>query len=730
MKKNICSIVLFLLAGISVLSAQNLIIPDSKEYQKLKVECKIPMIPMEKFAKYVPEKIFNTENFVPRAETGGGTNINCDCIQPLNGSFTLAMAPNDDGSTGIIPLPFNFCLYGTNQTNMYINNNGNISFGTSYGTFSANPFPDPTYVMVAPFWADVDTRGTGEVWYKVTSTYAIIRWHNVGFFNIESDTINDFQLIITDGSDPIISGGNNVAFCYGDMQWTTGAASNGINGFGGVPATVGINSGSGSLGFQFGRFDHPGTDYDGSNNTSDGVDWLDNKSLIFNACVNNVNSANFPPIADNINSICDTIELCVGDTFPFSIDFLSPEQGQLNIITIDTGGVSGFELISNTSGNTSSLAAIFYATEGNTGYSTVFLNVTDNGTPSQTTVFPVNIFVSQSITPDLLGDFLYCPPGSVTITLDSAFSYYDYEWSTGDVYPDSVLELTEGNYSITCFDAYGCNNTIDFLVTNAQPIISINPNGPTTFCNGNSVQLMATANAFLIYQWQLNGVDILNATSSNYTATQAGIYTVIVMDTIGCSSSADQTVTIQPSTINPSFTSSQQLYTAPPFAVQFTNTTPNLSNYNFLWYFGDGLSGNSNNMNFFHEYQYNGLYDVILYATDPVTGCTDSVVFNDYIYCTGGTDNPNGINDLGLIGFSIIPNPSSGSFTLNMESETPLGRTLIEIFNSIGQIVHSEIINNQSNILKKQINLDFAAGLYILRLTTNTNGYAEKLILK
>jgi hypothetical protein len=107
---------------------------------------------MEQFAKYVPEKILNAEDFAPRATAGGGPNVNCGCIQTLDGSYTLAMGPNDDGSTGQIALPFTFCLYGTSQNSMYINNNGNISFGTTYGTFSAEAFPDPGFVMVAPFW--------------------------------------------------------------------------------------------------------------------------------------------------------------------------------------------------------------------------------------------------------------------------------------------------------------------------------------------------------------------------------------------------------------------------------------------------------------------------------------------------------------------------------------------------------------------------------------------------
>lgn len=112
---------------------------------------------------------------------------------------------------------------------------------------------------------------------------------------------------------------------------------------------------------------------------------------------------------------------------------------------------------------------------------------------------------------------------------------------------------------------------------------------------------------------------------------------------------------------------------------------------------------NSNNVIVFHQYLYNGLYDVQLLASDFSANCEDSVISTDYIFCSGGDDNPNGINDLDLVGFTIIPNPSSGSFTLSMENENSNEILTLDIFNSIGQLVHSEIINNPSRSLRKQV---------------------------
>src|SRR5690606_10168732 len=108
-----------------------------------------------------------------------------DCWVQPDASYTLAMAPNDDGSSAMIYIPFTFDFYGQNYTSLYINNNGNISFGQDIFTYSASAFPMAStpfqqYQIIAPFWADVDTRGSGQVLYKVTPTAIYVNWVNVG----------------------------------------------------------------------------------------------------------------------------------------------------------------------------------------------------------------------------------------------------------------------------------------------------------------------------------------------------------------------------------------------------------------------------------------------------------------------------------------------------------------------------------------------------------------------
>ncbi|MDH3892403.1 MAG: S8 family serine peptidase [candidate division Zixibacteria bacterium] len=203
--------------------------------------------------------------------------------------FTNGTPPlyrNDDGSSPLIPLSFPFCFYGTELNELYINNNGNLSFEGPYFEYSPSGFPISGFGMIAPFWGDVDTRNDsgGVVYYRSEPHRLTVIWDRVGYFGSHAEKLSTFEVIITDGTDTIVGLDKNVAFSYGDMQWTTGDASGGSNGFGGAPATAGANKGDGISYALVGRFDHEGIDYDGAGGNADGISYLDNTARRFNVC--------------------------------------------------------------------------------------------------------------------------------------------------------------------------------------------------------------------------------------------------------------------------------------------------------------------------------------------------------------------------------------------------------------------------------------------------------------
>jgi hypothetical protein len=161
------------------------------------------------------------------------------------GYGTLALTPNDDGSSSQLNLPFTLNFYGNNYSTFWINNNGNVTFNGPVSNYTPIPFPVSNQPMIAPFWGDVDTRcGTcGGVYVaSPNADTAVVTWDNVGYYNSHSNLLNTFQLVLRNRADTG-AGNFDVEFRYGSLQWTTGDASGGSGGLGGTPAQAGFDAG-------------------------------------------------------------------------------------------------------------------------------------------------------------------------------------------------------------------------------------------------------------------------------------------------------------------------------------------------------------------------------------------------------------------------------------------------------------------------------------------------------
>lgn len=623
--------------GICLFSAGTLLAQTPKgntytpqEYEQLKSTGTIPPgnhtillpTPKGKDAIFDPSKIFHNDNDAPHQNRGGAV---CGCYIEPDASYTTAMAPNDDGSTGLINIPFTFCLYGDNYTSLYINNNGNVSFGTPYGTFSANPFPDPTYVMVAPFWADVDTRGgNGSVVYKIYPNAIYINWVNVGYYSQHGDKRCTFQLVLSDGTDPFIGMGNNVAFCYQDMDWTTGDASGGTNGFGGTPATVGSNRGNGVDFVQFGRFDQAGNAYDGPFGLSDGVDWLDNGTFKFNTCVS---SSNIAPIVSGVTpssssgsgsgiACGDTINICgVGDTLLFSVSFIAPENGQTISFTVNSATLTNYSVLSTANGTCNLMVVSSLA---DAGFNILEVTATDNGTPAMSTMFPITVFIDTTglanFNPVILGAQSVCVGGSSNLTV-SGGPYDSYLWNTTDA-SSGITVNTAGQYYVTV-GQNGCyaTNFIDFEV---NPLPTPEILGAASGCGDST--LLSVDSSYVTYNWS-NGI----ADSTQWVS--SGSFTVTVTDTNGCVGTSPSALVA----LNPY--PDAMGYPIPPSGTIFQNDTLIYTDSSTIasgaivaweWILGDGDTSYLENP--VHIYTEPGTYTVTLTVTSAA-GCTDTYTF-------------------------------------------------------------------------------------------------------
>jgi gliding motility-associated-like protein len=138
------------------------------------------------------------------------------------------------------------------------------------------------------------------------------------------------------------------------------------------------------------------------------------------------------------------------------------------------------------------------------------------------------------------GPTTFCQGGNVILTAGPATGV-TYLWSNGLTTP-TITATTSGNYSVVVTTAAGCSATATAVpvTVNALPLAAISNVGPTTFCQGGSVTLLATPGTS--YLWSGN-----NATTQSNTVSTSGNYTVTVMNAAGCTAtSSPVTVIVNP----------------------------------------------------------------------------------------------------------------------------------------------------------------------------------------
>lgn len=139
--------------------------------------------------------------------------------------------------------------------------------------------------------------------------------------------------------------------------------------------------------------------------------------------------------------------------------------------------------------------------------------------------------------------------GSIDLTISGGLGPYLVAWDSGQNTAD-ISGLTAGTYVATIVDQNGCIYTYSTTLTDPQLVVpTITADGPTIFCEGDSVTL--TASEASSYVWLPNG-----ETTQSITVYDADDYSVSVVTADGCEgTSASTTVSIfqvDPATITPS----------------------------------------------------------------------------------------------------------------------------------------------------------------------------------
>ncbi|WP_322867750.1 nidogen-like domain-containing protein [Aquicoccus sp. G2-2] len=145
-----------------------------------------------------------------------------------------ALARSDDGSVTIDASALfsgGLHYFGNNYSgaDISVNTNGTVSLG---GALSAHPqaagSATPQADVIAPFWADIDTRTdgfgpeSGQIWVdQSAATHTLtVTWADVGAYRFDAGATNSFQLQLSDHG----QGDFDISFRYGHIGWTDDGA--------------------------------------------------------------------------------------------------------------------------------------------------------------------------------------------------------------------------------------------------------------------------------------------------------------------------------------------------------------------------------------------------------------------------------------------------------------------------------------------------------------------------
>ena len=198
--------------------------------------------------------------------------------------------------------------------------------------------------------------------------------------------------------------------------------------------------------------------------------------------------------------------------------YVTVNTNSYSLTGLTSGGVYRWQIYSmcdanNTNNSPFSSNVIFTTTSCNLSLSTSQTNVTCNGNSD----------------------------GAIDLSISGGSGSYSYLWSNGATTED-LTSLSAGSYSVTVTDNT-CNTTATTSVTITEPSVlsvSITSSAGTTVCSGDSVVLSKTGNtsALNTYQWNDASGAISGATTSSYTASSSGTYSLTVTTPAGCSATS------------------------------------------------------------------------------------------------------------------------------------------------------------------------------------------------
>lgn len=336
------------------------------------------------------------------------------------------------------------------------------------------------------------------------------------------------------------------------------------------------------------------------------------------------------------------------------------------------------------------------------------VRVVDATTGCAGTSAETEVLVSPTPKPTLsvTGNANFCAGDSVIVTAPSGFLSYAWVSQSGNSYGTGNRIVIKTTDTVRCIvvDVNGCTGTSDPVGVKTPPLVKpvVISSGPTTFCTGSSVKLMAE-DGFNTYLWS-NG-----STAREITITESGSYFVTVLDkATQCPvTSAMITIAVNEPPVKPIVTRVGDVLTA----------TSSSDVEAWAWNVdGDRIQ---NVVSSSYTVTKPGMYT----ATAIRKGCEATSEKFEIVFT--------GVNDdvvAGAQNFTVYPNPTNGRVSI-MTGLALAGDVSISITNAVGVAVMSvNEVASGSGFTSSFDMTSLPAGLYNVVITNGSERWVVSLI--
>ncbi|MCX7955318.1 MAG: gliding motility-associated C-terminal domain-containing protein [Bacteroidales bacterium] len=226
-------------------------------------------------------------------------------------------------------------------------------------------------------------------------------------------------------------------------------------------------------------------------------------------------------------------DIVVSQSVPPSISYdvrgVSCHGGDGAIDLIVTGGTMPYTFLWSNGATTEDLSGI--------GAGLYSVTVSD-GMNCTSSLSNISLNQYNNISISKIINYPTCVPnndGSIDIIVYNGNPPYTYLWNTGSNSED-LSGLAGGTYIITITDASNCSVQDTIKLFYIYPTVFIQALGNTTFCEGDSLIIIANSPDANNLTWFYNSNPIVNFNGILYTAKDSGIYYVVATNQYGCTS--------------------------------------------------------------------------------------------------------------------------------------------------------------------------------------------------